>query len=232
MQEQTKYNKYRAYPYICNVLKTIYAIPGLGTTEKLFEFIHIANCEIKVLQWPETEKGMTLEQYAQLFIPQINTSKPFSLMGVSFGGMICSELSHIINAEKVILISSCKNKNELPWILRFQKYIPLYKLFSENVLRRFAFNSRWLLGFKKEYKLAFEEMINAMPKNYVQLSIGMIVNWKNVKTPKNCIHIHGKKDNLLLYKNVKADHSIENGGHAMIVYQAENINTLLSGLIK
>ncbi|MDZ4666161.1 MAG: alpha/beta hydrolase [Bacteroidota bacterium] len=213
------------------MLKTIYAIPGLGTTGKLFEYMRIANCEVKILQWPQPESGMALEHYAQLFVQQIDTSKPFSLLGVSFGGMICSELSHVVNAEKVILISSCKNKMELPFIVRFQKYIPLYKWFSENLLRQFAFNSRWILGFEKEYKDVFSEMINSMPKNYISLSIGMIVNWANTKTPKNCIHIQGKKDHLLLYRNVKADHSIENGGHAMIVYQAKEINGLLSGLM-
>ena len=212
-------------------MKTIYAIPGLGTTGKLFEFMHIANCEVKILQWPEPKPDMALEHYAELFVQQMDTTKPFSLLGVSFGGMICSELSHIVNAEKVILISSCKNKTELPLIVWFQKYIPLYKLFSEKLLRRFAFNSRWILGFKKEYKATFKEMINAMPKNYVSSSIGMIVNWKNTKTPKNCIHIHGKKDHLLLYRNVTTDHCIENGGHAMIVYNAEEINGLLDRLI-
>ncbi|MBK7816550.1 MAG: hypothetical protein IPJ60_02715 [Sphingobacteriaceae bacterium] len=217
--------------YICKEMKTIYAIPGLGTTGKLFEFMRIANCEVKILQWPQPESGMTLEQYAKLFVQQIDTSKPFSLLGVSFGGMICSELSHMINAEKVILVSSCKNKNELPLLLRFQKYIPIYKWLSENLLRRFAFNSRWILGFEKEYKDAFEEMINAMPKNYIGLSIGIIVNWTNTKTPRNCIHIQEKKDNLLLYKNVKADYSIENGGHAMIIYQAKEMNELLSRIL-
>ena len=65
----------------------------------------------------------------------------------------------------------------------------------------------------------------------MSLSIGMIVNWTNTKMPKNCIHIQGKKDHLLLYRNVKADHSIENGGHAMIIYQAKEMNELLGKLM-
>ena len=141
--------------------------------------------------------------------------------------MLCSELSHLVNAEKVILISSCKNKNEFPFLIRVQRTFAVYKLFSENMLRRLAFLSRWILGFEKSYRSIFTEMINAMPKNYVRLSINMIVNWENIKTSKNCIHIHGKKDHLLLFKNVKADHVIEEGSHAMIVYQAKEINILL-----
>ena len=209
----------------------IYAIPGLATTDKLFEKLKVNDCEVKVLTWPQPSEGLKLEDYAKLFIDQIDQSKPFCILGVSFGGMLCSELSHIVNAKKVILISSCKNRNELPFIVRFQRYIPLYKFFSEKTLRRFAFNSRLILGFEKEYKRAFMEMVHSMPKDYVRLSIGMIVNWESIKTPKNCIHIHGKKDRLLLYKNVNADHAIETGGHAMIVYNAEEINKLLDSII-
>jgi hypothetical protein len=212
-------------------MKTIYAIPGLATTAKLFEHLKVEGCELKVLAWPQPPLGMALEDYAKLFLKQIDQTKPFCLLGVSFGGMLCSELSHLVNAEKVILISSCKNRHEMPWTIKIQKYLPLYNLFSERFLILNAFKFHWLLGFKKDYKDTFREMITAMPEHYIKRSATMIIHWKNKKMPKNCVHIHGKKDHLLFYRCVKADHAIENGSHAMIVYNAEEINKLLEKIL-
>ncbi len=209
----------------------IYAIPGLATTGKLFERLKVKGCEIKVLDWPQPEEGVKLEDYAKLFLKAIDTSKPFCLLGVSFGGMLCSELSHLVNAEKVFLVSTCKNKFELPWTIRLQRLLPIYKLFSERFLILNAFKFHWFLGFKTDYRETLEEMVSAMPQDYIKRSVHMIVNWENTRVPKNCIHIHGTNDHLLYFGCVKADHAIENGSHAMIVYNAEEINTLLDKLI-
>ncbi len=218
-------------PYIYREMKTIYAIPGLATTGKLFEGLKVNNCEIKVLNWPQPPEGIALEEYAKLFVQHIDQTKPFCLLGVSFGGMLCSELSHLVKAEKVILISSCKNRKELPWMIRVQKYVAIYNLFSEKFLMANAFRVRWLLGFKNDYRKIFKQMLREMPENYIKRSIKMIVNWENTKMPKDCIHIHGKKDRLLFFSCVKADHGIENGSHAMIVYDVGEINELLNKLI-
>lgn len=211
-------------------MTTIYAIPGLGTTAKLFSFLNLKNYKIVVLQWPITKAHMSLKEYAQLFLSQIDTTMPFILMGVSFGGMICSELSHIISPEKTILISSCKNKNEFPFLLRLLKWLPIYKLIPEKALRKFAKHSTWILGFEKDYKGEFMSMIQSMPANYFSHSIEMIVNWEQEQVTSNCFHIHGKKDKLLLYKNVKVNATIAEGTHAMIVYQAKEISELINDL--
>lgn len=209
---------------------TVYAIPGLGTTAELFSFVSLTNYRIVVLQWPQTKAGMSLQEYAKLFLSQIDTSKSFVLMGVSFGGMICSELSHILTPQKTILISSCKNKNEFPFLLRILKWLPIYKLVPENVVRKLAKNSTWLLGFENDYQDEFFTMLHSMPKNYFRHSIAMIVNWGQTKMPLNTYHIHGKKDRLLLCKNVKADKVIEDGTHAMIIYHAKEISDIINAL--
>ncbi len=211
-------------------MTTIYAIPGLGTTAELFSFLKLNNYKLVVLHWPETLPGMDLKDYAQLFIKQINTTEPFILMGVSFGGMICSELSHLLPTQKTILISSCKNKNEFPFLLKLLKFFPIYKLISEKKLRQMAVHSEWILGFKKDYEDEFELMIKQMKENYFKHSIDMIINWEQASLPKNYIHIHGKKDRLLLYKNVAVDKTIAEGTHAMVVYQAEEISTMINEL--
>lgn len=206
---------------------TIHAIPGLGTTEKLYVNTKIKGVEIIVLNWPTPEKNDTMESYARKFLPQINTNIPFCLLGVSFGGMICTELSKIISPKKIFLISSCKSRKELPWFIKTLKYIPLHRLISENQHRKIAYRGRWIIGFGKAYIPEFLGMVNSMTKNYFKYCINIIVNWNNTTLPKNTIHIHGDNDILLWYRFVKPDYTISRGSHAMVVFQADEINKII-----
>lgn len=206
---------------------TIYAIPGLGTTEKLYVNTKIKGVEIIVLNWPTPEKNDTMESYARKFLPQINTNIPFCLLGVSFGGMICTELSKIISPIKIFLISSCKSRKELPWFIKTLKYVPIHKVISEKQHRKMAYKGRWIIGFGKAYIPEFLGMVNSMTKNYFKYCINIIVNWENSSLPKNTIHIHGDNDILLWYKFVKPDYTIPKGSHAMVVFQADEINKII-----
>lgn len=205
----------------------IYAIPGLGTTEKLYANTLINGVEIIVLEWPIPEKNDTMQSYAHKFLTQINIEKPFCLLGVSFGGMLCTELSHIITPQKVFLISTSKSRKELPWFIRLMKHLPIHRIISEKHHRKMAYQGRWIVGFGSAYIPEFLGMVNSMNENYFKYCISIIATWKGKQPPKNSIHIHGDADRLLMYKNVKSDYTIVNGGHAMIVFQAEEINKII-----
>lgn len=209
----------------------IYAIPGLGTTEKLYVNTKINGVEIIVLTWPIPEKNDTMQSYARKFLMQINTDIPFCLLGVSFGGMLCVELSKIITPQKIFLVSTCKTRNEMPWFIKLMKHISLYKIVSEKQHRKMAYQGRWLVGFGKAYIPEFLGMVNSMTKDYFKYCINIIVNWENTELPKNSIHIHGNTDRLLWYKNVKANYTISKGSHAMIIFQSEEINKIIENEI-
>lgn len=208
-------------------VKTIYAIPGLGTTGKLFQHLKVKDAEIVVLQWPRPEAHYSLKDYAKEFLKQIDASRPFYLLGVSFGGMLCMELSKLISPQKIFLVSSSKTRRELPGLIRLFRYFPLHKLIPERHHRKMASQSRWFLGFDKSYMPDFLAMIDAMPDHYFSRAIGYIVNWNNMDAHGPIVHIHGNADRLLLYRCVKADYTIHRGSHAMIIEQAEEINQII-----
>jgi esterase/lipase len=172
-----------------------------------------------------------MQSYARKFLPQINTSEPFCLLGVSFGGMLCTELSKIISPQKVFLISTSKLRKELPWFIRLMKHIPLHKLISETSHRKMAYQGRWLIGFGKAYIPEFLGMVDSMTDNYFKHCIQIIVSWNNEELPQNAVHIHGNADNLLWYKYVSANYTIENGSHAMVLFQAEEVNGIIKNEI-
>jgi len=206
---------------------TIYAIPGLGTTQELYINTTFNEAKVVVLDWPIPSKNDTMQSYAKKFIPLIDTSKPFYLMGVSFGGMICTELSKLITPQKTILISTSKTRNELPWFIKTFKYLPLHLLLSERYHRKLAYHGRWFVGFGKAYIPEFLGMVNQMKENYFKYCIHIIVNWDNQEFPNNYIHIHGTNDRLLSHKWVKATALIKGGSHAMVVFRAEEINAII-----
>lgn len=205
----------------------IYAIPGLGTNEKLYIHTKIKNHEISILNWPTPQKNDTMASYAEKFLAQIDQSKPYCLLGVSFGGMLCVELSKIIHPQKIFLISTSKNRTELPWFIKAMKYVPIHKLISEKQHRKLAYHGKWFIGFGNAYIPEFLGMVNSMTENYFKYCINIIVNWNGKSFGNQLIHLHGTNDRLLSYNNVIANYTIEDGSHAMIVFNAEEINEII-----
>ncbi len=208
-------------------MMTVYCIPGLGCTDKLFINTQLKNCNIVVLNWPTPNKNDTMQGYAQKFISQINQNKPYCLLGVSFGGMLCTELAHIIKPHKTFIVSSAKHKYELPWFLRLLGKIKLHKLLSERYHRKMAYHGKWFIGFGTAYIPEFLGMVNSMTANYFTYCINTIVTWKRASITAKIIHLHGTSDRLLQFKNTTPNYSIVNGGHAMIVFNASDINNII-----
>ena len=70
-----------------------------------------------------------------------------------------------------------------------------------------------------------------MTKNYFKHSIHIICNWKQKHEPKNCIRIHGTFDRLFSYKKIKSTYLINEGSHAMVLFNAEEINKIIENEI-
>lgn len=214
-------------------MNIIYAIPGLGTTKDLFRYLDLYDTELRTLDWPLLEEGETMRSLAEKMAKGIDDTEQFYLMGVSFGGMLCSEISLIKKPVKTILISSCKCRKELPFFLRWFRYFPLHKLVSESQHRKLAKRSRRLLGFERSFITDFHKMIDSMEENCFKRSINCVVNWKQSNCSRHdIIHIHGTGDRLIPYMSVKCDYSIRNGSHAMVVNRAEEVSKILNEILR
>lgn len=210
----------------------IYAIPGFGTTAQLFSNITIKGAEFIVLNWPAAERGETMQSYAQKFLPQIKTSEPFCLLGVSFGGMLCSELCRLVKPQRTFLISSAKSRGELSWFLRLLRIFPIHKYINESMHRKLAYYSRRVIGFDKAYMPEFMIMVNSMRSDYFCRCIPVIINWNRTDAPENVIHLHGSDDRLILHSGVKANYTIDGGTHAMVVFRADEISKIVDEEIR
>jgi hypothetical protein len=214
--------------------KTIYCLPGQGADKRIFDSLSIdSSFEIKVIEYGTPGKHMTLKSFAKELSKQIDTTHEYILVGVSLGGMICSELSEKLNPEKTIIISSAKNRSELPFRYRFQKIIPIYKLFPGCFLLAGAKILQPIVEpDRKKNKSTFKSMLAGKNGKYMKRTIGLIINWERKTNSKKIYHIHGNKDHTLPLKKIQnPDYIIDKGSHMMTLTLAKRISMVLNGIL-
>lgn len=212
----------------------IYFMPGLAASSKIFEHLKLSaeKYTLHYLEWiaPETEKE-TLSNYASKYLALIKHSEPV-LVGVSFGGILVQELSHLLAARKVIIISSIKSRSEMPKRLRFLKNSKAYKFFPSRKLSQIDDFSKYDFhpNLKKKTELYNKYMI-VRDEKYLNWAIHNVLHWNNSLPRENIIHIHGNKDEIFPIKYIKNCIPVEGGTHAMIIVKAKKISTIIEELL-
>jgi pimeloyl-ACP methyl ester carboxylesterase len=218
----------------------IYLFSGLGADKSVFDNLSfLKNTKHKFIEW-ETPKDDNLENYALQLSSQIDKTKKVILLGVSFGGMLVSQLSKHIQTEKIILISSALNSSEIPFLyrlfgrLKLYFFIPAFLLNKPNKLLSFAFGTAHK-RYTKEEKQLYQIIRNSNPK-FAKSFIKMIVTWKEEdknRLNKNSIFkIHGTNDLIIPSSENTNQLVIKNGGHFMILTHSEKINTYIEEILE
>ena len=211
----------------------VYFFSGQGSDHRLFDSIKIDSGFVKkFIQYPIPNRRSNLKEFSISLLNQIDTTSEFYLIGVSFVGMICCELAEIINPKKIIIISSAKNRMELPNKYKFMKMLPIYKLFFPELLK---IGSRIMQPIvepdRNKNKKTFVAMLKDKNKFFLKRSIGMIVSWDRVVNNRKIYHIHGDNDHTLPIKKVKTDFSLVDGSHMMTLTRASEVSLLINKLL-
>lgn len=212
----------------------IYALPGQGSDKRIFDSLKInENYQLKVIEYGTPESGMNLKDFALTISKQIDTSKPFILLGVSLGGMLCVEMSEILHPLKTIIISSAKNAFDLPRKYSIQKQFPLYKIFPPSWIKNGAlFLQPIVEPDRNKYKTTFKSMLDNKDKVYMKRTVELIVNWERTNNSNKIYHIHGNNDHTIPIKNIRnVDIVIPGASHMMTLTQANEISLALNQLL-
>jgi pimeloyl-ACP methyl ester carboxylesterase len=212
-------------------VKKVYFISGLGADKRAFSFLDLSFCDPIFIQWIPPLKKELLQHYALRLKEQITDPEPV-IVGVSFGGMLATEIAKSDSSVKAIIISSNKTKKEFPRILLTGKFIPAYKWMPASFLKKGSLLRKLFFGPKgKKQREVFNAILNDTDYTFTKWAIQSILHWNNSKIPENIIHIHGTADKLLPFKLVKEDYAIEGGTHLMIMNNHKEISALLKKLI-
>jgi len=210
--------------------KHIYFMPGLGASIKIFEYIDLPKdqFEFHYLDWliPETVDE-TIEHYTKRLSETIIHKNPI-LVGVSFGGIIVQELSKIIKTQRIIIISSIKNGNEVPKRMKFLRITRAYKLLPyKNIAKMDDFSKFGFSNVSKKKSELYSKYLEIKSDVYLRWALTNVINWSSSNSEMEVFHIHGSKDEIFPIKHINNCKVIEGGTHAMIITKAKKINKIL-----
>ncbi len=214
--------------------KTLYLIPGQGSDCRIFKNFKFQEFDTIHIKYIIPDENDSMISYAKKLSQQIDTSKTFSIIGVSLGGMLAVEMSEFLIPEEVIIISSAKNRNELPLRYKFMKKVPLNNLFGGSFLQTLAPTAQIIVE-PDSYKE--RELCVSMLKNknelFMKRSVNMIINWKRTFNNTEIIHIHGNNDHTIPIRNVKnITEIIENGSHMMTLTRGKEVCKIIKTFIR
>jgi pimeloyl-ACP methyl ester carboxylesterase len=210
----------------------VYFISGLGADERAFYKIQLPqNFEAVYLDWIKPLPDERFTDYAKRFSKLINPAEEFVLLGLSFGGMLASELAKILHPRKLIIISSLSCYKELPWYFKLAGKLGVHRILIPAIYKQATLLNRFMGTGDKEMKtIVYDYVKNANPE-YIRWALNVIVHWLHTEKLPNLVHIHGSKDRLLPCRYVKADYIVPKGGHLMVMNKAGEVNKILKKVL-
>jgi pimeloyl-ACP methyl ester carboxylesterase len=210
----------------------VYFISGLGADRRAFYKIQLPGGYQPVyLDWITPLKNESLPDYAKRFSELIEKDEEFILIGLSFGGMLASEIAKIISPKKLIIISSVSSYKELPWYFKLAGKIGIHKILSPGIYKQATLLNRFMGTGNKEMKAIVYSYVNNIDPAFIRWSLNVILHWAHTERLSDLVHIHGSNDHLLPYRYVEADYIIKNGGHLMVMNKADEVNNILEKIL-
>lgn len=212
----------------------VYFMPGMAASPKIFENIKLPEDQFEMffLEWILPEDNESLTDYAKRIAQNIKHENPV-LIGVSFGGVIVQEVSRIIKARKVIIISSVRSSLEFPRRMRLAKMTRAYYLFPTSLMVKVDWLAKISFGnnmITKRLNL-YEKFLSVRDKKYLDWALKNIILWDRTEADENVIHIHGVADEVFPSKYLKNYIPVKGGTHIMIINKAKWLNENLPRLI-
>lgn len=211
----------------------VYFMPGLAANPSIFEKIHLSEEKFKIhwLDWIIPEPLETLEHYAKRMCERV-PHENVVLIGVSFGGVLVQEMAKIIKVQRLIIVSSVKTRLELPKRFIYARTTKLYKILPTRLASRSDIFEKLAVGhFAKVRAKLYKKYLAVTDVRYLDWAIENMVCWDQEEPMPGVIHIHGDKDVIFPYKNIKGCIKVPGGTHIMIVMRYTWFNEHLEHII-
>jgi len=208
----------------------LYFISGLGADKRIFQNLVLPEVfKIYYIEWMAVSENESMESYCRRLSSQINQQEPFSLVGLSFGGVIAIELSKILSPVQTVLISSYCFKKEVPWFYILLGESGIYKILRPRMLLRpnnIAF--RLFGAYKPEIKNLLKNIFEDTDPDFFEWAIRQLFSWDNHWEPPNLLRIHGTADKILPYKKIMKAIPVKDGEHLMVYSKSAIVSQILT----
>ncbi|MBI3221093.1 MAG: alpha/beta hydrolase [Bacteroidetes bacterium] len=198
----------------CIKTKDVYLLSGLGADKRIFDRLDLSGYKVHYIDWIKPLPDDTMKSYAQRLSSQIKSPQPI-LIGVSFGGMMATEIAAQVATEKVILISSARDATAIPFYFQMLRYFPIHWWVPIQWMKKGNALQDWIFGMKqKEDKELLRSILAATDPFFLRWAIHQIITWNKRSEPLAIAQIHGDSDRLLPFR--QADFSVPDGGHLIV----------------
>lgn len=206
--------------------KRVYFISGLGADERAFRKLTFpSDFELIHLNWILPEDKESLENYALRMALKIDTSSPFYLVGLSFGGMLATEIAKRLRPVHTFIISSSPVFEQLPWYYKMAGNLSLQKLVPVGLLKKGNGIGLKFMGAKThDERMLLKQLIVDSDPHFIKWALTCILTWRNKDHPTNLTHIHGTADHILPIKYYRPDIVIDGGSHFMVYAKGKEIS--------
>jgi pimeloyl-ACP methyl ester carboxylesterase len=210
-----------------NPAPKLYVLSGLGADERVFFALDFSGLDVTFVHWIAPLPDERIEHYAERLCAQIDTPAPV-LLGLSFGGIMATEIAKIIPTQKVILLSSAPTKWQIPFYDCLLGRLKVDCLFPAWMLKKANPVTHWLFGVTTpEAKQLLTKILAETDADFLRWAIREIAHWENTTPPAKLLHLHGTADRILPFRNVHADIAIQGGGHLMVIDKAAELSAII-----
>jgi len=208
----------------------LYFISGLGADKRIFQNLVLpGSFKIYYIEWVPVTENESMESYCKRLSIQINQQEPFTLVGLSFGGVIVIELSKFLSPVQTVLISSFCFKKEVPWYYILLGESRIYKILPPRILLKpnnIAF--RLFGAYKPEIRSLLKNIFEDTDPAFFEWAIRQLFSWDNHWKPANLLRIHGTADKILPYKTMMNAIPVKDGEHLMVYSKSAIVSQILT----
>ncbi len=212
--------------------RKVYFISGLGADHRVFKYIRLPEgMEAVYLHWIDPQPGESLSAYATRLAGRIDTTEPFALVGLSFGGMLATEIAKRCHPVHTVLISSIPLSTHLPSYFRAASALRLHKVVPVGLIKMMAKTKRLISAEKNDDKKLLWQIIDETDPHFIRWAFEAILQWNNTDKPSPLSHIHGARDEVLPARYTTPTHTIHRAGHMMVMTRPAAINSILQATL-
>lgn len=210
----------------------VYFISGIGADHRYFTHVQLPQgYEARYIHWIPTIKNEPLADYAFRLTSQIDTTKPFALIGLSLGGIMSVEIAKRIPPVCTILISSVPLSSELPPLYRLAGALKLGRLIPATLLKIAALTKHSLTMPGAHNRRLMRNVIRDGDNRFIYWALNAVLEWKNEVLPQPLFHLHGTRDEVFPFRRTHPTHIIPRGDHMFLMHRHDTVNQILGDIL-
>ncbi|HUU82037.1 MAG TPA: alpha/beta hydrolase [Phycisphaerae bacterium] len=213
--------------------RTLVLFTGLAADARLLEPQRELPYRLITPDWIEPQEDESLPAYARRMAAGADWPERVVLGGVSFGGMVATELASEVRPDGIVLIASARATRSIPSTFRFVNgLIRIVEDFDlgagggpgggMGALRMFM---NLFQDFDETAQALMAEMLAGTSPGMLHWASELVRVWDGAAAPAcPVLHIHGADDPVLPIDRVTPDVVIPGGGHLVNWTHAREVN--------